>query len=136
MATHVNPDRLGPAIAPYSQAVIAGSTVYLAGQVALDRNNQVVAPGDVYEQTRLTLERIRIVLEECGGSLTDIVSATVFLTDLGDFGRFNEAWASVLGGHRPARATVIAGLLLPGLVVEVQAIAQLTREDVTTETVR
>jgi 2-iminobutanoate/2-iminopropanoate deaminase len=126
MATFVNPDRLGPAIAPYSQAVIAGSTVYLAGQVALDRDNKVVAPGDVYEQTRLTLQRIQIVLEDCGASLTDIVSATVFLTNLSDFGRFNEAWSSMLGSHRPARATVIAGLLLPGLVVEVQVIAQLT----------
>jgi 2-iminobutanoate/2-iminopropanoate deaminase len=126
MTTFVNPDRLGPAIAPYSQAVIAGNTIYCAGQVALDRENKVVAPGDVYEQTRLTLQRIQIVLEDCGASLTDIVSSTVFLANLSDFGRFNEAWASVLGSHRPARATVIAGLLMPGLVVEIQAIAQLT----------
>jgi 2-iminobutanoate/2-iminopropanoate deaminase len=118
-----NPSTLGPAIAPYSQAVVANGFAYLAGQVGLDEKNNVVAPGDVREQTRVSIDRIRTILAEFGAELTDIVSATVFITDLEDFAAFNEAWAKEFGDHRPARACVIAGLLLPGLVVEIQAVA-------------
>jgi 2-iminobutanoate/2-iminopropanoate deaminase len=120
-----NPDTLGPAIAPYSQAVVANGFAYLAGQVGLDADNNVVAPGDVREQTRVSIERIRTILAEFDADLNDIVSATVFITDLDDFAAFNEAWAAEFGDHRPARACVVAGLLLPGLVVEIQAVAAL-----------
>lgn len=120
-----NPSTLGPAIAPYSQAVVANGFAYLAGQVGLDKDNNVVSPGDVKEQTRVSIERIRTILAEFGAELTDIVSATVFITDLSDFAAFNEAWAAAFGDHRPARACVVAGLLLPGLVVEIQAVAAL-----------
>jgi 2-iminobutanoate/2-iminopropanoate deaminase len=120
-----NPSTLGPAIAPYSQAVVANGFAYLAGQVGLDKDNNVVAPGDVKEQTRVSIERISTILAEFGAELTDIVSATVFITDLDDFAAFNEAWAESFGDHRPARACVVAGLLLPGLVVEIQAVAAL-----------
>jgi 2-iminobutanoate/2-iminopropanoate deaminase len=120
-----NPSTLGPAIAPYSQAVVANGFAYLAGQVGLDKDNNVVAPGDVREQTRVSIDRIKTILAEFGAELTDIVSATVFITDLEDFAAFNEAWAKEFGDHRPARACVVAGLLLPGLVVEIQAVAAL-----------
>jgi 2-iminobutanoate/2-iminopropanoate deaminase len=120
-----NPSTLGPAIAPYSQAVVANGFAYLAGQVGLDKDNNVVAPGDVKEQTRVSIERIKTILAEFDAELTDIVSATVFITDLDDFAAFNEAWAAAFGDHRPARACVVAGLLLPGLVVEIQAVAAL-----------
>ena len=118
-----NPSTLGPAIAPYSQAVVANGFAYLAGQVGLDKDNKVVAPGEVKEQTRVSIERIKTILAEFDAELTDIVSATVFITDLNDFAAFNEAWAESFGDHRPAPACVVAGLLLPGLVVEIQAVA-------------
>ena len=121
----LNPAQLGPAIAPYSQAAIANGFIYIAGQVALDPNNQVVAPDDAKAQTTYALGRIRAILSEVGATLDDIVSATVFITSLDHFGPFNEAWAAEFGEHRPARATVVAGLLLPGLVVEIQAVAVL-----------
>jgi 2-iminobutanoate/2-iminopropanoate deaminase len=123
--TIYNPSSLGPAIAPYSQAVVANGFAYLAGQVGLDKDNNVVAPGDIREQTRVTIDRISTILAEFDAQLTDIVSATVFITDLGDFAGFNEAWGEAFGDHRPARATVVAGLLMPGLVVEIQAVAAL-----------
>jgi 2-iminobutanoate/2-iminopropanoate deaminase len=121
--TTLNPDRLGPAIAPYSQAAIAGDLIFVAGQVGLDKDNNVVAPGDARKQTTVALERVEVILEEAGATLRDITTATVFITSLEHFAPFNEAWAEKLGDHRPARATVIAGLLLEGLVVEIQAIA-------------
>jgi 2-iminobutanoate/2-iminopropanoate deaminase len=119
----LNPDSLGPAIAPYSQATVANGLCFVAGQVGLDAENRVIAPGDVRTQTTAAIERIEAVLAEVGASLSDVVTATVFITDVGDFAAFNEAWAEKFGDHRPARATVRADLLIEGLVVEIQAIA-------------
>ena len=119
----VNPDSLGAAIAPYSQGTVAGGFIFVAGQVALDKDNQVVAPGDAAKQTEYLLDRTATILEEAGGSLEDIVSATVFLTDLEKFADFNKGWSSRMGEHLPARAAVRADLLLEGLVVEVQCTA-------------
>lgn len=124
----VNPSSFAPAIAPYSQAAVAGPYAFLAGQVALDGSNQVVAPGDVFEQTRVCIRRIRTILEEIGLALTDVVTATVYLTDVTDFANFNKAWAEAFGDHRPARAAVKAELLLDGLVVEIQVIAARNHE--------
>ncbi|WP_067539066.1 RidA family protein [Nocardia crassostreae] len=119
----VNPATLGPALFPYSQATRAGGFVFLAGQVALDAGNAVVAPGDAYEQTTVILDRMRVILSEFGLDLKAIASATVFVTSLEALPGFNRAWEEGFGTHRPARATVVAGLLLDGLVVEVQSIA-------------
>jgi 2-iminobutanoate/2-iminopropanoate deaminase len=121
--TQINPDRLGPAIAPYSQATVAGNTVFIAGQVALDDDNHVIAPGDALTQTRVALNRIEVILDEVGASLSDIASATVFITSTEHFASVNQAWTERFGDHRPARATVIVGLLIEGLVVEIQATA-------------
>ena len=119
----LNPESLGPAIAPYSQATVANGLCFIAGQVGLDADNEVIAPGDVRAQTTAAIERMETILSEAGASLSDIVTATVFLVDVGDFAAFNEAWAEKFGDHRPARATVRADLLLDGLVVEIQAVA-------------
>ena len=122
----LNPESLGPAIAPYSQAAVVNGFCFIAGQVGLDADNQVIAPGDVRAQTTVAIERMETILAEAGASLEDVVTATVFLTDVGDFAAFNEAWAEKFGNHRPARATVRADLLLDGLVVEIQAVAAVT----------
>ncbi len=119
----LNPETLGPAIAPYSQATVAGDLIFVAGQVGLDAENNVVAPGDVRRQTTVALERTETILAEVGASLRDVVTATVWLTDTSLFAGFNEAWSEKFGDHRPARATVRADLLLDGLVVEIQSIA-------------
>ena len=121
--TTLNPESLGPAIAPYSQGAVANGFCFVAGQVGLDAENKVIAPGDVRAQTTAAIERMETVLAEVGAGLRDIVTATVFISDLGDFAGFNEAWAEKFGDHRPARATVRADLLLEGLVVEIQAMA-------------
>jgi 2-iminobutanoate/2-iminopropanoate deaminase len=113
----IEPSSFGPSTMPFSQGVRAGNLLFVAGQVG---------SGDgVGEQTRVALDRVRTVLAEVGADLTNIVSATVFLTDVDDFGAYNEAWVEAFGSHRPARATVRADLMGPGLLVEVQAIAVL-----------
>jgi 2-iminobutanoate/2-iminopropanoate deaminase len=123
--SELNPESLGPAIAPYSQATVANGFCFIAGQVGLDADNEVIAPGDVKAQTTAAIERMETILAELGASLEDVAAATVFITDLDDFAGFNEAWAEKFGDHRPARATVRADLLLEGLVVEIQATAVL-----------
>ncbi len=72
----------------------------------------------------MALDRVRRVIAEAGGDLSNVVSATVFLTDLANFAAYNEAWVEAFGDHRPARATVRADLLFD-MMVEVQAIAVL-----------
>lgn len=120
-----NPSTLGPLLFPYSQAAVVGGLLFTAGQVALDEDNNVVQPGDAYEQTRYTLERVSKVLAERGATLEDIASTTVYITGLEHLPGLNRAWEEAFPGHRPARATVVAGLLIDGLVVEVTAIAAL-----------
>jgi len=123
----VNPSHFAPPVGTYSQAVRVGSLVFLSGQAAVDEHNNVIAPSDVAEQRRVTIERIHDVLREVGGTLSDLVTATVFLRDINHFGDYNRAWAEKFGDHRPARATVRADLAVDGLLVEIQSIAHLPR---------
>jgi len=103
-----------------SQAVIHGATVYLAGQVADDPSQ------DVAGQTRQILASIDRLLEEAGADKTRILSATIYLADIGAFAQMNSVWdAWVPQGHTPARATVEAKLAAPACKVEIQVVAAL-----------
>ena len=79
----------------------------------------------VYEQTRRTFENILKVLNERGLGLNDIVKATIWLTDTDDFAAFNDAYAEILGDHKPARSTVCSALMLPDALVEIEVVAAL-----------
>jgi enamine deaminase RidA (YjgF/YER057c/UK114 family) len=100
-----------------SQAVIHGNTVYLAGQVG--------APGkSVTEQTRAVLSQIEALLAEAGSEKAKILSATIWLADMADFGEMNSVWDAWLGGKdAPARATGEAKLATPDYKVEIIVVA-------------
>lgn len=101
-----------------SQAVIHGGTVYLAGQVADDPTAGVTG------QTEQVLASIDRLLAAAGSDKTRILSATVYLADIGTFAQMNAAWdAWVPQGHTPARATVEARLAAPAYKVEIQIVA-------------
>jgi len=101
-----------------SQAVIHGQTVYLAGQVA---SNPAT---DVADQTRQILDAIDRLLAEAGTDKTRILTATIYLADIGTFADMNLIWdAWVSREHPPARATVEARLAAPAYKVEIQVIA-------------
>lgn len=103
-----------------SQVVIHNKTVYLAGQVADDLT------ADVQTQTRQVLAKIERLLEDAGADLSHLLSATIWLTDIGDFAVMNQVWdAWVPQGSAPARACVEAALAFEGLKVEVGVIAAL-----------
>ena len=104
----------------------AQSIVFASGQVALSPEGQVVGEGDFDAQVRQTLENLRTVLEQAGGSLSDIVKLTVFLTDIANLRDFGRIKADFIQGPQPASTAVEVGsLALPPLMVEVEAIAVL-----------
>lgn len=104
-----------------TQATIHAGTVYLAGQVALDHRG-----ADVAQQTRAVLAQVDALLVEAGTDRSNILSANIWLTNPADFNAFNEIWDAWLAPDAaPARATVCAALVLPGLNVEVAVIAAL-----------
>jgi 2-iminobutanoate/2-iminopropanoate deaminase len=112
------------AIGPYSQAIRAGKTLYLAGQIAIDpKTKQLMASASIEDQTRLVLENLKAVLEADGLIMENVVSTTVFLKDLNDFGKMNEVYATYFKVAPPARATVEVARLPRDVKVEISAIA-------------
>lgn len=110
------------AIGAYSQAVKAGNTVYVSGQIPLVPATMEVVDGDVVVQIRQVFENLSAVCEAAGGGLQDIVKLTVYLTDLGDFAHVNEVMADFFKEPYPARAAIGVAQLPKDVPVEVDAI--------------
>jgi len=109
-----------PIAGPYSPAVRAGDWLVLAGQVGFDPARGALAPGGAAAEARQAMANVGAVLGDCGASLADVAKATVFVTDLGDFGAVNEVYGEALGAHRPARSTVQVAALPAGARVEIE----------------
>lgn len=99
-------------VGPYNQAIVAGSTMYVAGQGPIDPKTGKVVIGAIEEQTTLTLENIKAILTAGGFALSDVVQVTAYLADLGDFGKYNEIYKTYFTEPYPARATVGCNLLM------------------------
>lgn len=102
----IHTDQAPEAVGPYSQAVLAGNTLYLSGQVGLDPKTGELAGEDIETQARRALDNLRAVLEAANFSLEDVVQAQVYLTDVNDYGTFNEIYASYFENDPPARAVI------------------------------
>jgi 2-iminobutanoate/2-iminopropanoate deaminase len=111
------------AIGPYSQAIMAGNTLYLAGQIAIDPATNQVKSGTIEEETKLVLDNLKAVLEAAGMTMANIVSTTVFMADLNEFPRMNAVYATYFPQNPPARATVQVARLPRDVKVEIAAIA-------------
>lgn len=113
-----------PAPTPhFSPARQAGDLVYVSGQMAFAHGYTLV-PGDVAEQTRQCLRNVEAALAPAGLSLDHVVKTTVWLARCEDFAAFNAAYAGVLGARTPpSRSTVRADLMVPGALVEIEAVA-------------
>ncbi len=107
----------------YSQAVVHGGLVYVAGQLAVDPSDPDAAPGDAGAQTRLIFKNIAAILDAAGSSLDRLLQVTIYVSDLSAWSAVNEAFAEALGEHRPTRAVVPVGALGGGRDVEVVAVA-------------
>jgi 2-iminobutanoate/2-iminopropanoate deaminase len=108
-------------VGPYSQAIIAGDMIFVAGQGPFDSAGKMVQ-GGIAEQTTQTLENIKAILEGAGARMSDVVKVNVYLADLGDFAKMNEVYGRYFTGDHPARATV--GVKLLGeMRIEVECVA-------------
>ena len=117
----VHTARAPAAIGPYSQAIRAGSTVYLSGQIGLDPATGQLVEG-LEAQARQVFENMRAVALEAGGDLDDIVKLTLLMTDLKDFAKANDIMASYFRPPYPARATFQVSALPRGALIEVESI--------------
>ena len=110
------------AIGPYSQAVRAGNTVFLSGQIPLDPRSGELVSGDFALETRRVFDNLKAVAETAGDGLQDVVRVTVYLTDLASFTKVNEIMAEYFKEPYPARVTVGVASLPRGARVEIDAI--------------
>ncbi len=107
----------------YSQAVSAGGFVFISGQLPIDPDTGEMTRGDIGGATERVIGNIRGILEAAGVSLDDVVKITVYLRDMNDFAKMNDAYAAFFGKSRPARACIAAKELPKGADIEMDAIA-------------
>lgn len=111
------------AIGPYSQAVQAGSWLFVSGQIGLSPETGEMVGEDLDHQARQVLENLKQILTAAGYELPDVVSVDVFLTDMGRFSSFNAIYEKFFSTHKPARALVEVSALPRGALVEVKCVA-------------
>ena len=125
MRQAVASDDAPKAIGPYSQAVRAGSLLFVSGQIPLDPATGRLVEGDIAAQTHRVFANLRAILEAAGASLDHVVRATVYLADMDDFTVVNEVYGGYFSSPAPARATVQAARLPKDARVEIDVIAAL-----------
>jgi reactive intermediate/imine deaminase len=113
------------AIGPYSQAVRAGDTVYLSGQIPLDPATMQLVSGDIEAEIHQVFKNLEAVAAAAGGSLANAVKVNVFLTDLAHFAKVNEIMATYCTQPFPARAAIGVAQLPRGARVEVECVLYL-----------
>lgn len=111
------------AIGPYSQAIQAGNTVYVSGQLPIDPATGAFAGADIASQTRQSLRNIQAILEDAGMTMADVVKTTVLLADIAEFGAMNEVYAQFFQAPYPARAAFQAAALPKAARVEIECVA-------------
>ena len=121
----IHSDRAPQAIGPYSQAVRAGDTVYMSGQVPFDPATMQLVTGDIETQARRVFENLKAVAEAAGGSLGQAVKLTIFLTDLANFAKVNEVMATYFAKPYPARSTIGVASLPRGAQIEIECVLHL-----------
>jgi 2-iminobutanoate/2-iminopropanoate deaminase len=107
---------------PFSEGVVAGNTLYVAGQQGPDAHGKVTGT-DIAVQTANTIAAIKKIVEEAGFQMTDIVSVTVYVTDVNEVAKMNEVYKKLMPDPKPARATVQVAGLIGGAKIEISAIA-------------
>jgi len=110
---------------PYSQAVIHNGLLYLSGQVPVDRESGLIVRATIEEETDVVLNNIKIIVEEAGSSMEDVLKVTCYLADMDDFHRFNNVYKKYFRQDPPARTTLQAGRLPLDVQVEIDAIVAL-----------
>lgn len=123
MNTAVSTEKAPAAIGPYSQAVQAGNTVYVSGQLPIDPATGAFAGEDIRAQTRQSLTNIRSILEVVGADMSKVVKTTVLLKNIADFAAMNEVYAEFFAAPYPARAAFQVAALPKDALVEIECVA-------------
>jgi 2-iminobutanoate/2-iminopropanoate deaminase len=127
MRNSVVTDKAPKPIGPYSQAVVEGDLIFVAGQGCTNPLTGKLELGDVRSETKRTFENVRAILEAAGSSLDDVLKCNVYLRDIDDFAGMNEVYATFFAAPFPARTTIQAGALPGGIAVEIECIAKKSR---------
>lgn len=119
----IQTDAAPAAIGPYSQANVAGGFLFTAGQIPLDPATMEVVGDNAAEQTQQALTNARAILTAAGYELTDVVKATIFIRDMGEFGNINEVYQTFFTAEPPARSVVEVSRLPKDVLVEIEMVA-------------
>ena len=125
MSTSIHTERAPKAIGTYSQAVRAGDTIYISGQIPFDPATGLLISGDIEAEIHRVFENLKAIAEAAGATLGHAVKLTVFLTDMGCFTKVNEVMATYFTAPYPARAAVGVAALPRGARVEIECILSL-----------
>ncbi len=124
MLKKVSTSKAPAAIGPYSQAIIAGKTLYASGQIPIDPATGEIKGSDISDQTRQVMRNIGAILTEAGYTYKDVVKTTCFLADMGDFAAFNSIYEKYFTEQdKPARSCVAVKTLPKNVLCEVEVIA-------------
>lgn len=110
-------------IGPYSQAILVDNTLYVSGQIPVDRSANDTIPEKIEEQTHQVLKNIQYILEEANLSFEHVVKCSIFIQNMNDFPVINEIYASYFSTNQPARETVEVSKLPKGVSIEISCIA-------------
>ncbi|MDO4622330.1 MAG: RidA family protein [Eubacteriales bacterium] len=119
----IHTEQAPAAIGPYSQAVQAGNTIYVSGQIPVDPATGAFAGEDIVTQTRQSLTNISNILKAAGTDMSHVVKTTCLLADINDFAAMNEVYATFFTEPYPARAAFEAANIPKGALVEIEAVA-------------
>jgi 2-iminobutanoate/2-iminopropanoate deaminase len=123
MKTVIYTDKAPAPIGPYSQAVMAGNTLYVSGQIALDPQSGQLVGGTVEEETHQVMRNLAAVLQQAGMGFGNVVKASIFIKNMDDFGRINGVYGQYFKENPPARETVEVARLPKDVQVEISVIA-------------
>ena len=108
----------------YSDGIVSGDLLFISGQASVDFVNSQFLLGSVEEETARTLDNVKAIAEAAGCTMDDVLKCTVHLSDIADFNKFNQVYASYFGEIKPARTTV-QSVLAEGIKVEIDAILRM-----------
>lgn len=112
----------------YSQAIAYGELVFVSGQLPIDPVTGEKRTGPIEEQTEQVMRNLKAILVAAGSDLSRVLKTTIYVADIGLWGKVNEVYARFMGDHRPARAVVPTGELHYGFLIELEAVAAVNRD--------
>lgn len=121
--TAIHTDNAPAAIGPYSQAIQAGNTIYVSGQLPIDPATGAFAGNDIAAQTRQSLTNMKSILNAAGADMCNVVKTTVLLADIADFAAMNAVYAEFFAAPYPARAAFQVACLPKNALVEIECVA-------------